>query len=369
MLELFNQRQLRKRFNVQKVRTGTVASAAMAGLIGLVVAILFTGILFAWYAKDLPRPDKVRRTDGLSTVILDRNGETLYDIYQDQNRLPVKFEDLPEYLKQGTVAIEDKDFYKHQGFSLSGITRGMVACVLMRRCQGGSTLTQQLVKNVLLTNQRTLPRKIKEAILSIQIEHKYKKDEILLMYLNEAPYGGTAVGVESAAQYYFGKPVRELNLIESAILAGLPQSPGQYSPFSGEPKAYVWRTEQVLRRMREDGYITGFQETEAKKQLDSVKFADDSGSLRAPHFVAYIKDQLVEKFGSKLVEGGGLKVTTTLDWKLQDKAQQIVKEEVQKAKNLKVSNGAAVVIDPKTGEILVMVGSKDYTATDTGGFK
>ncbi len=311
----------------------------------------------------------MRRTDGLSTVILDREGETLYDIYQDQNRLPVKFDDVPEYLKQATIAVEDKDFYKHQGFSLSGIIRGMGACIFLRRCQGGSTLTQQLVKNALLTNQRTLPRKIKEAILAIQIEKKYKKDEILLMYLNEAPYGGTAVGVESAAQYYFGKPVRELNLVESAVLAGLPQSPTQYSPFSGQPKAYVWRTEQVLRRMREDGYISGFQETEAKKQLETVKFTDDNGSLRAPHFVAYVKDQLIERFGSKLVEGGGLKVTTTLDWKFQDKAQEIVKEEVDKAKNLKVTNGAAVAIDPSTGEILVMVGSKDYTATDSSGYK
>jgi 1A family penicillin-binding protein len=369
MRELFNTRKLRRHFGYQKVRTGTFATAAMVLFGGLVVALLFIGILFAWYARDLPRPDHVQRTDGLSTVILDRNGETLYDIYQNQNRLPVKFEDIPEYLKKGTIAVEDKEFYSHQGFSMAGIMRGMVACVLLRRCQGGSTLTQQLVKNVLLTNQRTLPRKIKEAILSIQIEHKYKKDDILLMYLNEAPYGGTAVGVESASQYYFGKPVRDLNLIECAILAGLPQSPSQYSPFSGVPKAYVWRTEQVLRRMREDGYITGFQETEAKKQLETIKFADDNDSLRAPHFIAYVKDQLVEKFGSKLVEGGGLKVTTTLDWKLQDKAQQIVKEEVAKAKSLKVSNGAAVGIDPKTGEILIMVGSKDYSATDSGGYK
>lgn len=369
LMDLFTQRQLRKRFGAYKVRTGTAATVATVGFVGLAVAFLFTAILFAWYAKDLPRPDKVRRTDGLSTVILDRSGETLYDIYQNENRLPVKFEDIPEYLKQGTIAVEDKDFYKHQGFSISGIIRGMGACVLMRRCQGGSTLTQQLVKNVLLSNQRTVPRKIKEAILSIQIEHKYKKDEILLMYLNEAPYGGTAVGVESASQYYFNKPVKNLNLVESAILAGLPQSPSQYSPFSGKEKAYVWRTQQVLRRMREDGYISSFQETEAKKQLDIITFADDSASLRAPHFVAYVKDQLVDKFGAALVEGGGLKVTTTLDWKLQDKAQQIVKEEVAKAKVLKVSNGAAVVIDPKTGEILSMVGSKDYTATDSSGYK
>jgi membrane peptidoglycan carboxypeptidase len=175
--------------------------------------------------------------------------------------------------------------------------------------------------------------------------------------------------VEAASQLYFGKNVKELSLVESAIIAGLPQSPSLYSPFTGEDKAYVWRSEQVLRRMREDGYISALQETDAKKELPKVEFAKESESLRAPHFIAYIKDQLIERFGSKVVDAGGLKVTTTLDWKLQEKAQTIVKEEVTKAKNLKVSNGAAVVLDPKTGEILVMVGSKDYTATDSSGFK
>jgi 1A family penicillin-binding protein len=368
MLDVFNKRQLQRRFGLHRIRTKTYATIAMVFLIGLVVIAFFTAILFAWYAKDLPRPDRVSRTDGLSTVILDRNGETLYDIYQNQNRLPVKFDEIPEYLKKATIAVEDKDFYKHQGLSPMGILRGFTACFFLRRCQGGSTLTQQLVKNVLLTNERSIARKIKEAILSIQIERKYKKDDIL-MYLNEAPYGGTAVGVESASQLYFAKPAHDLSLVESAILAGLPQSPGQYSPFTGTPKAYVWRTQQVLRRMREDGYITATQETEVIKQLDTIIFANDSGSLRAPHFVAYVKDQLVEKFGTQVVEGGGLKVTTTVDWKLQEKAQTIVKEEVVKAKTLKVSNGAAVVIDPKTGEILAMVGSKDYTATDSSGYK
>ncbi len=369
MFSLFHERQLRRRFNFRRVRTRTWATIAMYAFGALVVLSLFIGILFAWYAKDLPRPDKVQRTNGLSTVILDRNGQTLYDIYQNQNRLPVQFADIPTYLKEGTISVEDKDFYKHPGISVTGILRSILSIITFQGVEGGSTLTQQLVKNVLLTNERTLPRKIKEAILAIQIEHKYTKDEILQMYLNEAPYGGTAFGVESAAEYYFSKSVKDLNLVECAILAGLPQSPSAYSPFTGQPKAYVWRTQQVLRRMQEDGYITSIQETEADKALNTVQFAEDNGSLRAPHFVAYVKDQLVEKFGTQTVEGGGLKVTTTLDWNLQDKAQQIVKDEVTKAKYLKVSNGAAVVIDPQTGEILAMVGSKDYTATDSGGYK
>lgn len=370
MLDLFNRRQMARRFGIgRQSNLRTLSTIAVSVFIGVLGLVLFTGLLFAWYAKDLPRPDKVKRSEGLSTVILDRNGENLYDIFEDENRIPVKWEDIPQYLKDGTVAVEDKDFYRHQGLSSSGILRAFVNIFVFRNFQGGSTLTQQLVKNVLLTQERTLPRKIKEAILAIQIERKYKKDEILQMYLNEAPYGGTAVGVESASQYYFGIPAKELGLTESALLAGLPQAPSRYSPFGVDPKAHVWRTQQVLRRMREDGYISAIAETEARKQLDTMKFNEDHSNLRAPHFVAYVKEQLIEKFGSKMVEGGGLRVTTTLDWKLQQKAQEIVADEVKTAKALKVSNGSAVVIDPKTGEILAMVGSKDYTATDASGFK
>ena len=369
MLDLYWERQKRRRFHLPKNRLQLWSTIAVAAFIGVVGMVLFVGFLFAWYARDLPRPDKVQRSDGLSTVILDRNGENLYDIFEEENRIPSKWEDIPQDLKDATIAVEDKDFYKHQGLSTIGIVRGMTACVILRRCQGGSTLTQQLVKNVLLTNERTLPRKIKEAVLAIQIERKYSKDEILLMYLNEAPYGGTAVGVEAAAQYYFDKPVRELTTVESVILAGLPQSPSQYNPFIGEENAYAVRAHQVLRRMREDGFISADEETQLRKQLESVQFATEDSGLRAPHFVAYVKELLVDKFGEKLVDAGGLRVTTTLDWKLQEQAQKIVKEEVEKAKNLRVGNGAAVVLDPKNGNILAMVGSKDYAATDSSGLK
>lgn len=369
MLEVFLERQRRRRFGRHQSRLKLWTTVAVISFLGLFSITLFIGIIFAWYARDLPRPDKVQRNDGLSTQILDRNGENLYDIYQNVNRIPAKFSDIPRDLKNATVAVEDKDFYKHQGLSTTGLIRAVVNIFIFRNFQGGSTLTQQLVKNVLLTNEQSLPRKIKEAILAIQIERKYTKDEILQMYLNEVPYGGTAVGVESASQYYFGKPVRELSMLESVILAGLPQSPSRYSPFAGDGKAYIYRSEQVLRRMREDGYITIAQEIDIKAKLPKAVFAKGSESLRAPHFVAYVKEKLVEMFGEKRVEGGGLHVTTTLDWKLQEQAQKIVAEEVAKAKTLKVSNGAAVAIDPKTGEILVMVGSKDYSATDSGGYK
>jgi len=177
------------------------------------------------------------------------------------------------------------------------------------------------------------------------------------------------VGVQAAAKQYFDKDVKELTVPECVVLSGLPQSPSLYSPFGKDPKAYIPRTQHVLRRMREDGYITAQQETDLNKQIQTIQFAVGDTSLKAPHFVEYIKTQLTDKFGQQMVDAGGLKVTTTLDLKLQEKAQKIVKEEVDKVKNLKVSNGAAVVLNPKTGEILAMVGSKDYMATDSGGFK
>ena len=363
------QRQWKKTFGSGRLKMKTWSRLAMAAFFLFLAGVLFTVIVFAWYAKDLPRPDKVKRSDGLSTVVLDRRGEKLYDIFEDQNRILVKWEDIPQQLKDATIAVEDKDFYKHQGLSRTGILRALLNIFVFRNLQGGSTLTQQLVKNVLLTQERTIPRKIKEAILAIQIERKYAKDDILRMYLNEAPYGGTAVGVEAASEQYFSKPVKELNLVESAIIAGLPQSPSRYSPFSGDPKAYVGRTQHVLRRMKDDGYISAAQEEKARGEAENIQFAQGNEGLRAPHFVAYVRELLEQKFGDKLVAAGGLTVTTSLDWKLQEKAQVAVFEEVEKSKKLKVGNGAAIVIDPKTGEILAMVGSKDYSATDSGGFK
>lgn len=363
------QRQWKRKFSVGRWKMKTWSMIGVVAFFFVVASTLFTGLLFAWYAKDLPRPDSVKRSEGFSTIVLDRNGEKLYDIFQDENRILVSWEDIPRHLRDATVAIEDKGFYKHQGLSQTGIIRAFINIFLFHNFQGGSTLTQQLVKNVLLTNERTLPRKIKEAILAIQIERKYSKDEILRMYLNEAPYGGTAIGVEAGSQYFFGKSVKDLSLVESVILAGLPQSPTNYSPFGNDPKAYIGRSQQVARRMREDGYISAAEEQQVKDALPKYEFAKGDQGLRAPHFVAYIRELLTEKFGEKLVVTGGLTVTTTLDWKLQEKAQQIVADEVEKAKKLKVGNGAAVVLDPKTGEILAMVGSKDYSATDSSGFK
>ncbi len=340
------------------------AKLAFFGVISLFIFLFFVLPLLAF---NLPSPDKIVRQEGFSTKILDRNGKTLYDVYSNQNRTPAALNDIPLYLRQATISIEDKNFYKHGGFDPLGMARGFLKIFIKGRAEGGSTLTQQLVKNVLLTSDRTLIRKVKEFVLAIQIERKYTKDQILQMYLNEAPYGGTAWGVEAAAETYFGKKVTDLDLIESAIVAGLPQSPSRYSPYSSTPKAYVQRTKDVLRRMREDGFITRDQETSAVSALPNVTFQARGADFKAPHFVQYVQKILEERYGQSAVELGGLKVTTTLDLDLQEKAQSIVSEEIAKVEKQHITNGAAVVLNPETGEIMAMVGSKNFGASDYDG--
>ncbi|PIS15381.1 penicillin-binding protein [Candidatus Shapirobacteria bacterium CG09_land_8_20_14_0_10_38_17] len=354
----FNHRRIKKSFSFKKI--------VLVFLIFLFVCFLGTVVTFAWLARDLPQPGKVVRREGFATRIYDRNGQLLYDIYQQEKRTPVSLEQIPESLRQATIAVEDEEFYQHQGFSLRGIGRALYNIVFRRRLQGGSTLTQQLVKNVLLSPERTLSRKIREFILAIQIEAKFSKDEILEMYLNEAPYGGTARGVEAASELYFDKSASKLSLVEAAILAGFPQSPTAYSPFGADPEAYVGRAEHVLRQMSENGYITQEEEEKATKELSYIEFAPRSSDFSASHFVMYVKKLLVERFGEEMVEAGGLKVTTTLDLDLQEKAEEIVAQEIEKVINLNITNGGAVVLDPKTGEILAMVGSRDYNEPNFG---
>lgn len=333
---------------------------------GIVILLLSTIILFAWYGRDLPKPGKLSSSNlTQSTRIFDRNQILLYSVYSSENRIYVSLSDIPKSLQEATIAIEDKNFYKNEGYSLSGYLRAVRDMILFRKITGGSTITQQLIKNTLLTSERTIPRKIKEFILAVQVDRKYNKDEILELYLNAVSYGGTAVGVEAAVQTYFGKSVKELSLTESIILAGFPQRPSYYSPYGPDPQAYIERSKQVLRRTREDGYITKKQEEEVARELPNIKFLAPTQGIKAPHFSFYVKDLLVKRFGEEIVEQGGLQVVTTLDYKLQQEAEKIVKEEVDRARGLKVGNGASVVLNPKNGEILSMVGSKDFFATES----
>ena len=341
--------------------------ASVGAFVSIVAGFILTIAVFAWVGRDLPSPSNLVRKEGFATRIYDRNGEVLYDFYKEAKRDPVSWEDVPDSLKLATIAIEDKEFYTHPGFSIKGIARAAYNIVVHQSLQGGSTLTQQLIKNVLLTPERTPTRKLKELILTLQAERKYSKDEILLMYLNEAPYGGTAWGVGAASEQYLGKKVSELNLVESAFLAGLPQRPSVYSPFSATPDAFVDRTKSVLRRMEEDDYISSQEHEEALEQLDQMAFAEDRTLIKAPHFVLWIKKLLEEKYGPELTEQGGLRVTTTLDLSFQEEVEKIVQEEIDKVESLNITNGAVVALDPQTGQILALVGSKDYFSETIDG--
>lgn len=338
-------------------------------LLGM-LAILFVTVAFIVYLfvfKDLPSPEKLGSYDiPLSTKIYDRNGVLLFDIFADENRTYVPLADIPKQLQQATIAIEDKNFYQHGGVNpIGGILRAAVATVTGRQLQGGSTITQQLVKSALLSPERTLRRKMREIVLAFWVESTYSKDNILELYLNQVPYGGTAWGVEAAADRYFGKHVKNLNLAESSLLAGLPQAPSLYSPLGARPDLAKERQKQVLTRMVEDGYIS---QAEADQAFSLELTFKKEENIKAPHFVMYVKQQLEQQYGEAMVERGGLQVITTLDTKIQEYAQASVAAEIQQLERLRVGNGAALVTKPATGEILAMVGSKDYFATPSGNF-
>lgn len=355
----------RSRRSKLRVFSGLITAA----FISLVLLIVVTAVVFGFFARNLPSPNKLSDHNfNQSTKIYDRNGILLYNVYGDQNRTLVTLDKIPMDLRNATIAAEDKRFYKNNGFDILAILRALKELLIDHKMTGASTLTQQLVKNALLTPERTITRKIKEFVLSIEIEHRYSKNQILQMYLNEIPYGGTAWGVEAAANQYFGKHVWQLNLVESAVLAGLPQSPTYYSPFGANSRAYIDRTTYVLGRMEEDGYITKQQEVKAVKALPKVKFASFGYGIKAPHFALYVKSLLEEKYGARLVQEGGLKVTTTLDSSLQDFVQKTIADEIRvNGHRYDESNGAAIIEDTKTGEILAMVGSKNYFAKDIQG--
>src|SRR5258708_4084276 len=311
--------------------------------VGSIAGVVIFYVLFMWVSRDLENPQNVAKQEAGSTKILDRNGNLLYDVYHNVRFVPVTTDQVPLYLKEATVSTEDKDFYIHGGFDPLGPFRIIYNIFRFHQLTGASTLTQQLIKNSLLTSDRTIIRKFKEFLLALQVERSFTKDQILVMYLNEAPYGGATQGVGAAAEIYFHKQVSDLSLVESAIIAGLPQRPSVYSPTSGQKDSngvpyWIGRTQGVLRRMREDGHITADQEKQADSQLKSVVFDKQATEINAPHFVFYVKNLLEQMYGVNQVEQGGLKVTTTLDLNLQQKAQSVVKEEVDKVSNLHITN-------------------------------
>lgn len=329
---------------------------------------IFSGSLWVhnFIFEDLPNPQQLtEREPAVSTTITDRDGNYLYKLYKDENRTIIPLSDVSPNLLYATIAIEDKDFYEHQGLSLRGIFRAVVSNYQNETLQGGSTITQQLVKNRLLTSERTFQRKFRELILAVMVERVYEKEEILEMYFNQVAYGGATYGAEAAAQRYFGKSASDLNLPEAALLAGLPAAPSAYSPYGSYPDLAKSRQVQVLRRMAEDGYITS-EIAEEAAQVD-LAFQDDVIDIQAPHFVMYVRQLLAQQYGDDILFKNGLEIRTTLDLSLHNQVQNIVTDEVNTLERLRVNNGASLVTNPSTGEILAMVGSKNYFNFDDDG--
>lgn len=329
--------------------------------------IILIFICYWFILRDIPSPTNLGKYDvPLATKIYDRNGTLLFDIFVGQNRSPVPLSDIPKYVQQATIAIEDKSFYAHGGINpIGGIVRAITASISRHQLQGGSTITQQLIKSALLTPERTITRKIKELILAPIVELLYSKDKILEMYLNTVPYGGTAWGIETAAEKYFDTSIQNVTLGQAALLAGLPQAPTRYSPFGAHPEYAKQRQKEVLTRMVTDRYITQKQADEA--YMEPLEYKPETG-IQAPHFVMYVKQQLVDMYGESIVERGGLKVTTTLDLDLQTYAQATVAAEIETLSRYRVANGAALITKPSTGEILAMIGSVNYFASPSGSF-
>ncbi len=338
-------------------------------VLGFLFCVIFILIPAGSYVflNSLPNPHQLsEREIPQTTKIYDRNGVLLYQIYANENRTLVPLGSIPKNLINATIAIEDKDFYSNPGFDLPAIIRAALADFQGKPLQGGSTITQQLVKSTLLTPEVSISRKIKEVILAFWAEHIYTKDQILDMYFNQVPYGGTAWGIEAAAQTYFGKDVKDLDLAQCAFLAGMPQAPSTYSPYGENPNLWKGRQEEVLNRMYSLGYITKVQEQEAVNE--PLTFEPPQTPIYAPHFVMYVKNYLIQRYGLPLVEKGGLNVVTSLDLKTQEMAQAVVSNEVGQDAEYNLTNGAALVTDPKNGDILAMVGSADYNSPDGGNY-
>ncbi len=387
-------------------------------LFALAVATVALIIFLLWIIKDLPNISNINEiVFAESSIIYDRNGEELYTIHGDENRKTVPIEKIPDSLIKSTIAIEDATFFEHSGFSWKGYTRALLSEIVNFGSHkgGGSTLTQQFIKNTFLSSEKTYTRKIKELILSLQLEWKFEKDEILAMYLNSIPYGSNSFGVEQASLTFFGKPVEKINLAESAILAALPQAPSRYSPYdnnkttkliipeekikeidvssylelleeigeesielgllpmeielnNGSKIIIPGRTSAVLGRMVELGFIEEEVKDKTEKELANFSFKTFRVDIKAPHFVMYVKSLLEETYGKEFVSAGGLKIYTTLDYELQKKAEEILKERSEiNEKKYGAKNAALISIIPKTGEIISMVGARDYWDEENDG--
>ena len=350
--------------------------------VSILLMLLLIGGMFAYFRKDLDkiRPGELaKRVQTTVTKYYDRNDNLLWEDKGTGNyQLVVESDQISDYLKKATVAIEDRDFYKHHGVSISGIMRAMLSTASRRQVQGGSTLTQQLVKQVFFADEAGdrsisgIPRKIKEIILAIEVERMYSKDQILSLYLNESPYGGRRNGAESAAQTYFGKHAKDLTLAEAALIAGIPQNPTYYNPYNtAGNKALIARQHTVLDYMAEQGVITR-DESEKAKKIDILSTlkpqTEQLENIKAPHFLLMVRNQLSKELGESVVGRGGLTIKTTLDWRIQEKLENEMKSffATGRPDAVRISNGAATIEDVQTGQVVALVGSRDFNYAGFG---
>ncbi len=355
----------RKKLSWKKV--GRIAVWSFGALLSIIA------ITFAIFSKDLPTPAKIAaRSAAQSTKIFDRTGEVLLYETGEEKRTIIDSDQLSEYLKKASVAVEDENFYKHSGFDLKGLAAAVFEKITNRRrtTRGASTITQQFIKNALLDSDRTMSRKIKELILAVELEFMYDKDEILTMYLNEIPYGGNTAGAEAAARMYYGIPASELTLAQSATLAAIPQAPTYYSPYGTHTDDLINRKDYVLNRMAEQGKITQ-EEADAAKGEDTTTVGSAvqqrKDTILAPHFALYVIEKAAEEFGEEKIQKEGLKIITTLDYEKQKIAEEAINNGVAKIERYGAENAAMVSVDPNNGQVLAMVGSKDFFNTEIDG--
>ena len=340
-----------------------LASLIMAGGIGVVA-------LFAWVSRDLPDPDNiVLRNVAETTKIFDRTGQNiLYQVHGDEKRTVVNMDQISVFAKNATVAIEDKDFFRHSGYDIRGILRAVYKNTINRsRSQGGSTITQQFIKNSILTREKTYIRKLKEVILAIEMERRFTKDQILKLYLNEIPYGSMAFGIESAAQTYFGKTAADLTSGEAALLASIPNAPTYYSPYGKHLDELEARRKRVVDAMVDQGYLSRDDGEAAKADEVMKRIKPRAEPILAPHFVFYVRDLLDDKIGEEEINSGGLHIVTTLNLEKQELAEKIIADNADLLKKWGANTAAMLSLDPKTGEILAMVGSADYFDEEING--
>ena len=332
------------------------------GLASLVL-VIFVLAVFIYFAKDLPRPEKfTERTFGEYSQIYDRTGQVvLYEIYGEEKRIIVPLNTIPDIMKNAVISSEDADFYKHIGVDFKGVLRSvLINFKLGTLTYGGSTLDQQLIRSTFFSTEKTAQRKIRELILALELDRRYSKDQILEWYLNQVPFGQNTYGAEAASQVYFKKPITEISLPEAAALTALIQAPSYLSPYGRHKDELLSRKNRVLDRMADAGYIS--KEVAEQAKTTEIVFAENLQLIKAPHFSLWVKEYLEEKYGEDFIKEKGLKVYTSIDWGLQEKAEKIVKERAKINETYKAYNAAMVAINPKTGEILAMVGSKDFFA-------